>query len=170
MNVTQGDYARFNSYTYLEVYDDIQEKAEKKYRDEATAHEKTREEKIESEMKAAEESSRKDREIEILSARVKEYEQKENKEKEEKFNKKAKKWGWLVTLPLFGVPYLVILTVIEIVKTQFVTVSWQSFFGIAGSLTASAIVVSLFALLKKKCFEKVRSFLEKRRTKQTDQG
>ena len=30
MDITKGDYARFNSNTYLEVYEDIQEKTQKK--------------------------------------------------------------------------------------------------------------------------------------------
>lgn len=43
MDITKGDYARFNSNTYLEVYEDIQEKALKKYKDEAVAHAQTQE-------------------------------------------------------------------------------------------------------------------------------
>ena len=43
MDITKGDYARFNSNTYLEVYEDIQEKAQKKYKDEVVAHTKTQE-------------------------------------------------------------------------------------------------------------------------------
>ena len=43
MDITKGDYARFNSNTYLEVYDDIQEKSLKKYKDEAAAHAQTQE-------------------------------------------------------------------------------------------------------------------------------
>ena len=38
MNVTKGDYARFNDQTYREVYDEIIAVADKKYADEAVAH------------------------------------------------------------------------------------------------------------------------------------
>lgn len=41
MNITRGDYARFNSNTYLEVYDDIQAKSQKLFREEKAAHEQT---------------------------------------------------------------------------------------------------------------------------------
>lgn len=43
MDITKGDYARFNSNTYLEVYDGIQERSLKKYNDEAAAHAQTQE-------------------------------------------------------------------------------------------------------------------------------
>lgn len=43
MNVIQGDYARFNDKTYLEVYDEIMEKSRKEYLDEAQAHKETKE-------------------------------------------------------------------------------------------------------------------------------
>lgn len=38
MNVTKGDYARFNERTYIEVYEEIQEIADKKYKDEVQMH------------------------------------------------------------------------------------------------------------------------------------
>ena len=43
MDITKGDYARFNSNTYLEVFDDIQAKSLKQYRDEVSAHKETQE-------------------------------------------------------------------------------------------------------------------------------
>ena len=42
MNITRGDYARFNDRTYLEVYDTIVAQSEKKYVEEASAHADTR--------------------------------------------------------------------------------------------------------------------------------
>ena len=43
MDITKGDYARFNSNTYLEVFENIKEKAQKKYKDEVVAHTQTQE-------------------------------------------------------------------------------------------------------------------------------
>lgn len=154
MDITKGDYARFNSNTYLEVYDDIQEKSLKKYKDEAAAHAQTQEA-----FKNLEKNS--SDEIEALRARISTMEEKEKKRQEDDFNKKVSIWGWVATLVLAGIPYLLLIVAIEIVKTQFTTISWRSAYGIAGAVIATAIAGVLFAVGKKCCFKKVRSKLEK---------
>lgn len=155
MDITKGDYARFNSNTYLEVYDDIQEKSLKKYKDEAAAHAQTQEA-----FKNLERSSTD--EIEALKARISAMEENDKKRQENDFNKKVSIWGWVATLVLVGIPYLLLIVVIEIVKTQFSNISWRSAYGIAGAVIATAIASVLFAVGKKCCFKKVRSKLEKR--------
>ena len=155
MDITKGDYARFNSNTYLEVYDDIQEKSLKKYKDEAAAHAQTQEA-----FKNLERSSTD--EIEALKARISAMEENDKKRQEDDFNKKVSIWGWVATLVLVGIPYLLLIVVIEIVKTQFSNISWRSAYGIAGAVIATAIASVLFAVGKKCCFKKVRSKLEKR--------
>ena len=75
MDITKGDYARFNSSTYLEVYEDIQEKAQKKYRDEAVAHGQTQEK-----LKNLEKNS--SDEIEDLKARISTMEENEKRRQE----------------------------------------------------------------------------------------
>ena len=155
MDITKGDYARFNSNTYLEVYDDIQEKSLKKYKDEAVAHAQTQEA-----FKNLEKNS--SDEIEALKARISTMEENEKKRQEDDFNKKVSIWGWVATLVLAGIPYLLLIVAIEIVKTQFSNISWRSAYGIAGAVIATAIAGVLFAVGKKCCFKKVRSKLEKR--------
>lgn len=155
MDITKGDYARFNSNTYLEVYDDIQEKPLKKYKDEAAAHAQTQEA-----LKILERNS--SDEIEALKARISTMEENEKKRQEDDFNKKVSIWGWVSTLALAGIPYLLLIVAIEIVKTQFSNISWRSAYGIAGAVIATAIAGVLFAEGKKCCFKKVRSKLEKR--------
>lgn len=155
MDITKGDYARFNSNTYLEVYDDIQEKSLKKYKDEAAAHAQTQEA-----LKILERNS--SDEIEALKARISTMEENEKKRQEDDFNKKVSIWGWVSTLVLAGIPYLLLIVAIEIVKTQFSNISWRSAYGIAGAVIAIAIAGVLFAVGKKCCFKKVRSKLEKR--------
>ena len=155
MDITKGDYARFNSNTYLEVYDDIQEKSLKKYKDEAAAHAQTQEA-----LKILERNS--SDEIEALKDRISTMEENEKKRQEDDFNKKVSIWGWVATLVLAGIPYLLLIVAIEIVKTQFSNVSWRSAYGIAGAVIATAIAGVLFAVGKKCCFKKVRSRLEKR--------
>lgn len=155
MDITKGDYARFNSNTYLEVYDDIQEKSLKKYKDEAAAHAQTQEAFKNLERNSTEE-------IEALKARISAMEENEEKRQEDDFNKKVSIWGWVATLVLAGIPYLLLIVAIEIVKTQFSNISWRSAYGIAGAVIATAIAGVLFAVGKKCCFKKVRSKLEKR--------
>lgn len=155
MDITKGDYARFNSNTYLEVYDDIQEKALKKYKDEAAAHAQTQEA-----FKNLERNSTD--EIKALKARISTMEENDKKRQEDDFDKKVSVWGWVATLVLAGIPYLLLIVAIEIVKTQFSNISWRSVYGIAGAVIATAIAGVLFAVGKKCCFKKVRSKLEKR--------
>lgn len=155
MDITKGDYARFNSNTYLEVYDDIQEKSLKKYNDEAAAHAQTQEAFKNLKKKSSDE-------IEALKARISTMEENEKKRQEDDFNKKVSIWGWVSTLVLAGIPYLLLIVAIEIVKTQFSNISWRSAYGIAGAVIATAIAGVLFAVGKKCCFKKVRSKLEKR--------
>lgn len=155
MDITKGDYARFNSNTYLEVYDDIQEKALKKYKDEAAAHAQTQEA-----FKNLEKNS--SDEIESLKARISTMEENEKKRQEDDFIRKVSIWGWVATLILAGIPYLLLIVAIEIVKTQFSDISWRSAYGIAGAAIATAITGWVFTRGKKLCFKKVRSILEEK--------
>ena len=101
-------------------------------------------------------------EIEALKARISTMEETEKKRQEDAFNKKVSIWGWVATLVLAGIPYLLLIVAIEIVKTQFSNISWRSAYGFAGAAVATAIAGVLFAVGKKWCFKKVRSFLEKK--------
>ena len=155
MDITKGDYARFNSNTYLEVYEDIQEKAQKKYKDEVVAHGQTQKR-----LETLERSS--SDEIEALKARISSMEENERKRQEDNFNKKVSRWGWISTLIFAGIPYLLLIVGIEISKTQFADVSWRSAYGIAGTVIATAIAGVMFATGKKWCFNKVRAVIKKK--------
>lgn len=151
MDITKGGYARFNSNTYLEVYEDIQEKAQKKYKDEVAAHTQTQEK-----LKKLEKDS--SDEIETLKARISVMEDKEKND----FEKKVSILGWIMTLALAGFPYLLLGVGIEMIKMLFSTVSLLSAYVIAGAIIATTIDGVLFEKGKKWCFEKARSILEKR--------
>lgn len=155
MDITKGDYARFNSNTYLEVYEDIQEKAQKKYKDEVVAHGQTQKR-----LETLERSS--SDEIEALKARISSMEENERKRQEDNFNKKVSRWGWIATLIFAGIPYLLLIVGIEISKAQFTDVSWRSAYGIAGAVIATAITGVMFATGKKWCFNKVRAVIKKK--------
>ena len=149
MDITKGDYARFNSNTYLEVYENIQEKAQKKYKDEVAAHTQTQEK-----LKKLEKNS--SDEIDALKARITAMERNEKNRQENKIAI----CGWLATLALAGLPYLLLMVGIEKVKTQFSNISA---YRIAGTVIATAIAGVLFSSGKKWCFKKVRSILEKQK-------
>ena len=157
MDITKGDYARFNSNTYLEVYEDIQEKAQKKYKDEVVAHGQTQKR-----LETLERSS--SDEIEALKARISSMEENERKRQEDNFNKKVSRWGWIATLIFVGSLYLIFIVVIEIFKTQFADVSWRSAFGIAGTVIVTAIAGVMFSKGKKLCFNIVRAVIKKKMT------
>ena len=157
MDITKGDYARFNSNTYLEVYEDIQEKAQKKYKDEVVAHGQTQKR-----LETLDRSS--SDEIEALKARISSMEENERKRQEDNFNKKVSLWGWIFTIIFAGSPYLIFIVVIEIFKTQFADVSWRSAFGIAGTVIVTAIAGVMFSKVKKLCFNIVRAVIKKKMT------
>ena len=169
MDITQGDYARFNSNTYLEVYDDIQSKAQKRYRDEAASHEQTRKELEDVKARAIKESSEKDQAIQKLVERVQSLEDAQQCSAERAFEKKVNIWGWVSTLIIAGIPYVVLIVGIEIAKTKLTDISWKSAYGIAGAVIATAIVGLLFTKTKKLCFQKVHQYL-KNRYKNDDQN
>ncbi len=161
MDITKGDYARFNSNTYLEVYEDIQAKSKKLYRDEAAAHDRTRERLKKLEESTADEKRKSEQKIKALNDRIASMEEQEKKRQEREFENKASRWGWVATVALIGFPYLLCMVGIEIIKLQFSDVTWRSAFGIAGAIIVTAIAGVLFAKGKKLCFNKVRSIVKK---------
>lgn len=163
MDITKGDYARFNSNTYLEVYEDIQSKSLKQYRDEAIAHEETRQKLKDVEENATGEKIRDEETIRELRNRIVALEEKEKQQQEHEFEKKIHFWGWGITIIFAGIPYVLLSVGIEIAKTQFSDISWRSIYGIAGAIIVTGIVGVFFNKGKNWCFGIVRKFLEKRK-------
>lgn len=167
MDITQGDYARFNSSTYIEVYEDIESKANKKYSDEVAAHEQTKNELENIKARASEKSKEQDRTIQELKEKVQSLEYEKNQNKKNKFEKKVQLVGWIVTGVLIGIPYLVFAIVLEVIKLLYIKinnatdVSWYSIALIAGGVIVTAIIAVLFKKGKNMCFSKVRKFLQR---------
>jgi hypothetical protein len=141
MNVTKGDYARFNDKTYLEIYDDIVAASDKKYSDEVTAHVKTKKQ-------LTEQTAENDE----INSRLKDLEKKE----QARFDKMCMTRSRLWSIAVFGIPYFVILGLAELVIGLF-----QGFSCIAlAVITGVLIIVSLLEAVRKKVFdwvyEKVR--------------
>jgi hypothetical protein len=150
MNVTKGDYARFNDQTYREVYDEIVAIADKKYLDEVVAHSHTRKllENIERENKQL------NGEKKALQGRLEAYD-------ETNFNKKCNLLGWTFTTLLFGIPYVVIIIVIDILKKRYSYFSFLTMIHIGALLIITLFAGLLYRKGKKLCFTKCREHLKK---------
>ena len=176
MNITRGDYARFNDRTYLEVYDSIVAQSEQKYILEAQAHDRTKEE-LEEEQKQKEElkhnleevQKRKNIETKKLSDRVeslerklKEKEQIDEERREKELNKKSKLWGTIIAGATFGVPYIILISVIELLKGYFPNISYYSIVSVAILILVAAIGGVCFKKLKNWCIGIVRKKMQER--------
>ncbi len=146
MNVTKGDYARFNDKTYLEVYDDIVASSDKKYTDEVSAHNKTKEQ------------------LRKQAAIIEENEEsiKEFKKKElMRFDKMCKMKSILWTIFVFGVPYITILAVIEMVIGLFHGFSLLAL----AIVSVLLIVITLIEEIRSKVYLWVYKIVKRRESK-----
>lgn len=186
MSVTKGDYARFNAKTYLEVYEDIQARAMKKYDDEVESHSQTRKEldslketiereRIETAEKIAtllEENTQKIQQLTSQIAEMKESEERrveEARQKEEaEQEKKIKRLGRIFTAILVGIPYIVALAIIELLKTQITAITSKTvaYFCVL-VLVSIAILPIAFKWGKKWCFSLARKLIVKGKTIRT---
>lgn len=161
MDVTKGDYARFDSNTYREVYDDIEAKAQKKYRDEIAMHDQTRKEFQEYREKSEGEKVENRQTINDLSAQISELKENERKRKEKIFERKVTILGGFITTLFAGIPYVGLLSLLELIKTKFVGITWHSFFEFGGVIVITTGLAALFAKIKSFCFKKTRAWLSK---------
>ncbi len=138
MNITKGDYALFNDRTWMEVYDEIQEKADIKYVNEQHVHNQTKLE-LENEKK-------KNRDLEN---RIKE----EKRIKMEKLNKYSSLLGYFFTIMLFGLPYIFVLAICEIAKSLYTELSLTSVFIVICLIIIPAISAIVYKKGKNMCFK-----------------
>jgi hypothetical protein len=142
MNVTKGDYARFNDRTYLEVYDDIVASSDKKYTDEVSAHCETKKLLSEKESEAQE-----------MNERLKALEAKNQAQ----FNKMCKTRSVLWTVAVFGIPYIAILAVAEIVIGLFQGFSLWTLAGVSAILIVLALIEGIRNKVYLWVYKKVRT-------------
>ena len=161
MDITKGDYARFNSNTYLEVYEDIQAKALKKYNDEVAAHEQTKQKLLILEKESKEQKAASDQAIMELNNRLTNLELQDQQQKEKKLNIKVNIWGWIITLLCVGIPYLLLSIILELFKTQLSTISWHSALGYGIATILTVLIAIFFNKGKRLIFHYVRKKLSK---------
>ena len=163
MNITKGDYARFNSNTYLEVYEDIQARSLKQYREEAAAHEKTKQQLFALEKKSEEEKAESGRVIEELSNRVASLELQARQQEEKAFEKRVNKWGWVATIICIGIPYFLLTVLLELFKSQLSTLSWHSALGYGIAALLTILIAAFFKKGRRAVFTIVRKKLSEKK-------
>ena len=161
MDITKGDYARFNSNTYLEVYEDIQAKALKKYNDEVAAHEQTKQKLLILEKESKEQKVASDQAIMELNNRLANLELQGQQQKEKQLNIKVNIWGWTITLLCVGIPYLLLSIILELFKTQLSTISWRSALGYGIATVLTVLIAIFFSKGKHFIFHFIRKKLSK---------
>ena len=139
MNVTKGDYARFNDHTYVEVYEEIEAIARKEYRDEKSEHERTK-------LQFQETKAGKEIVEEKLSNVQEEYKQfKEEQERKqiERHDKRCKRITNIIMAVIFGVPFVVISVLSEFWKAKLTTI-----FSVRNIIYLTILVIVLLVLAK----------------------
>ena len=164
MNITRGDYARFNSKTYLEVYEDIQSKSQQMYRDEAEAHKQTKKELDDVKEKASKEREENKETIGKLQERIDTLEDNERKREERKLEKKIKICGWIITIVFAGIPYILLLVLFEWIKAGLTSLdpTWITVIIVGMIIVITIIIASFFKKAKAAIFHKVRLLFFKR--------
>lgn len=160
MNITRGDYARFNSKTYLEVYEDIQSKSQQMYRDEAEAHKQTKQELEDVKEKASKEREENKETIGKLQERIETLEDNERKREKRKLEKRINICGWIITIVLAGIPYVLLLVLFEWIKAGLTSLdpTRETVIKLAIVVVITIIIVPLFKKVKTAIFNKVRLF------------
>ena len=154
MDITRGDYARFNDRTYLEVYDTIVAQSEKKYEVEAEAHLSTKEE-----LETERSKSKK------LEDKLEELEKKENvkeQKKKERIDKISKRRGRILSIIMLGIPYIVFIAFCEIAKGYFSSLTMRSMIVVAGIIILTAIAGKIYYKLQSKIIKMIYDYLGKK--------
>ena len=165
MNVTKGDYARFNDKTYLDVYEEIKSEAKKDYLDEAEKHTATLQKLQTSEEHNVNLKAEKDMLLENYTALKNDFEsfKTEQKEKDEKHLKtKCNVITNIVSFFVLFVPYVIILVVLEFIKSKYASeVSNAHVAIILVAVILGLLAVFVYSKLKKCLYAFIRKVLSK---------
>ena len=111
MNVTKGDYAKFNDNTYIDVYEEIQAIARKELTDEKNAHCLTQ-----LELKSANENlEQKSNDVVRITNQFNEYKLQQERRNQERFDKKCLKFGTCVSWFICIIPYFFTVVIAEFI-------------------------------------------------------
>ena len=84
--------------------------------------------------------------------------------------RKVKRWGNIFTAMFVGIPYVVLLSVIELIKAKYSIVSWETLLYVIPLVLLSVILIP-FAFTKGKqwCFKLSKWIVERRESKKERQ-
>ena len=148
MNVTKGDYARFNNSTYLEVYNDIVANSEKQYNDERLAHLKT----IKEKEQALIEKEKAEKTIEEKELALSQIIEKEQNRKEKLFQRKVNTWKWVFIIVFAIIPFSIITVILELIKIDYKITDTSSIILF--------VILVIAPLIAGFCIDKVKNIVE----------
>lgn len=154
MNVTKGDYARFNERTYREVYDEITEKAEQHYRQEVAAHSETQRLWDESE-----EANK--RTIHNLLEELKTWRGQEAN----RTRRMKNVVGWVYTAIFAGMPYLASTMVVEILKLVLIENTPDGWLYAGLFALVTLVIAVMCKKIKLFCFALAQKHVEARKAR-----
>ncbi len=158
MNVTKGDYARFNDRTYLDVYEEIKFEAKKEYLAEAKQHNQTKQELKDVIQKNAELSQ----EIDSLKQDFQQYKDEQNQKAEKRFKTKSAIVGNCISLVLLMAPYIFFLVKLEFIKAKYASqVTKGNIIYLTLAVIAGLILIFIYTQLKKLITFIVRKIMKK---------
>lgn len=165
MNVTKGDYARFNDRTYLDVYEEIKSQARKEYLIEAEKHNQTKKN-LQNIIFENNLLSQKNAELsgEFISLKqdFENYKKEQIQKEEKRFNSLSTFIGNCIAFILLIFPYVLILVKLEFVKAKYAAqVTKGNIIYLTLAVIISLIVAFLYMQLKKIIVMLVRKIMSK---------
>ena len=146
MNVTKGDYARFNDKTYLEVWDDIQLTAQKQYSEEVAHHNETKEK--------AKQLDLDNQKIRLEHLQLAENFEKYKKQQQDKadlsLSKKSNLISRIISVFVLFIPYIIVVVLVKFMENTFMT-----------SVTIKNILLVVATTLFLIFFKKIYTYINK---------
>ena len=165
MNVTKGDYARFNDRTYLDVYEEIKSQAREEYLIEVERHNQTKKDLqniIFENNLLTQKNAELSGEFNSLKEDFENYKNAQIQKEEKQFNSRSAFIGNCIAFILLIVPYVFILVKLEFVKAKYAAqVTKGNIIYLTFAVIISLVVAFLYIQLKKIIVILVRKVMSK---------
>ena len=165
MNVTKGDYARFNDRTYLDVYEEIKSQAREEYLIEVEKHNQTKKDLqniIFENNLLTQKNAELSGEFNSLKEDFENYKNAQIQKEEKQFNSRSAFIGNCIAFILLIVPYVFILVKLEFVKAKYAAqVTKGNIIYLTFAVIISLVVAFLYIQLKKIIVILVRKVMSK---------
>lgn len=101
------------------------------------------------------------KQVSVLTQKYSDLEKELEQIKTTAINRKVKCWGWVYSLLLFGIPYIIIVAITERLKSMFAQSFWGNVAWIALLSIIAIVALCFFNKGKEWCAQKVREHLKK---------